>query len=678
MGFERDSKHCTFFTQYVGVATLAWGQNTANGDMKQNLHWNVSGIPPEARDLARAAASKEGLTVGDWLTRRILAERAAGGQAGTAEPEASPDAEPKAEVKPLGPRLVRLENEPDPIARRVDEALRFLSKRIEVSESEAQRTLGAIAAEIQAASRGQAEAFARFSDRIERVEKNSDTAALRDALRGLHQGVSKLADQIAKTTADSAGQVAVLATSVEAMVVKIASVRDESVRLERVIEEQLNALGERVKQMEERVQVAPVAQQVLETRIDDAEIRLREALSQHVAAAEREFGTITARLNEAEQSRGQGHIQETLATLNRRFESSERRSKEALATLQSGLSEVTARISRLESPAANDADANAPVVQAAESTVPTPLRDLRTAPTEDEDEDEAAPAETAGPREYLAQTRRAAQAAADPTTVSVWHVPGATTRTRERSRVARIATQAFFLLLLMCTGFLLMQYFGPQPDRIDGASSAEMRQLAAKANEGIAGAELLLGLKYADGDGIEADNAEAARWLQQAAQKGVALAQYRLGTLYEKGLGVPADTKIAAEWYAKAAELGNVKAMHNLAVSYANGNGRESNYTEAAKWFRAAAERGLADSQFNLAVLHERGLGVPASLTEAYRWYLIAAAQGDSESSTRVEALLSQLPAVDRDAADKAAEAFKPMSPDAAANEPPQLAEVLN
>ena len=65
------------------------------------------------------------------------------------------------------------------------------------------------------------------------------------------------------------------------------------------------------------------------------------------------------------------------------------------------------------------------------------------------------------------------------------------------------------------------------------------------------------------------------------------------------------------------------------------------------------------------------------SLTEAYRWYSIAAAQGDSESSTRVEALLSQIPAADRDTADKAAEAFKPVPAEAAANEPPQLSEVL-
>ena len=663
--------------------------------MKQTLHWNVSGIPPEARDLARAAASKEGLTVGDWLTRRILAERgpeAAPEDTAKPEGEARPDAAPpeaKADVKTMGPRLVRLENEPDPTVRRVEESLRFLTKRIDVGEraqTEAQRTLAAVATEIQAASLKQAEAFMRFADRIERVEKNSDVAPLRDALRGLHQGVSVLTDQIAKTSSDSAGQVAVLASSVEAMAVKVASVRDESVRLERVIEEQLNALSERVKQMEARVQAAPAAQQVLETRIDAAEIRMREALSQHAATIERDFTTINARLDEAEQSRGQGHIQETIATLNRRFETSERRNKDALGTLQSGLTEATSRINRLELPTSNESALRAAKPSAPAESVPV-ARDLcEPAPSEVEDEDDAPHTDAAGPLEYLAQTRRAAHAVTDPTTVNLWQGTSLTGRTPQGSRLARIVTQGFFLLLVMCIGFLLMQYFGPQPDSGSGRSifgaaatplNTEVQDLTAKANQGVANAELLLGLKYADGDGIEANDSEAAKWLGRAAQKGSALAEYRLGTLYEKGLGVPPDMKIAADWYAKAAELGNVKAMHNLAVAYANGNGRETNYTEAARWFLSAAQRGLADSQFNLAVLHERGLGVRTSLTEAYRWYSIAAAQGDMESSTRVEALLSQIPAADRDTADKAAEAFRPVPAEATANEPPQLSEVL-
>ena len=654
--------------------------------MKQTLHWNVSGIPPEARDVARAAATKEGLTVGDWLTKRILAESGASEPAATPNDPASAPSEPKAEVKPIGPRLVRLEGEPDSTSRRFEESLRILTKRIELSEwtqSEAQRVLNTVAAEIQTASRDQGEAFKRFAERIDLAEKNSDTAPLRDAVRGLHQGVARLTEQIGKTTVESANQVAILASSVESMALKIASVRDESVRLEHVIEERLSALSERVKQMDDAVQSAPRSQQVLETLIDDAEARMREALSQHAAGVERDMGAIANRLGEVEQARSQGLIQETIATLNRKFETSERRSKEVFASLQAGLSDATDRIATLEQPVARDsqpAPQESPAREV-EVSAPAPI-DLRTpAPVEPEATDDAKP-DLSAAREYLAQARRAAQAAADPATANTWLSP-ALGRARERSRVARTLTQVFFLVLVMCTGFLLMQYFGPKPEADAVVTSAlttpELPDLEAKANQGVAGAELLLGLRYADGgDGIDANPGEAAKWLEKAAQQGSAIAQYRLGTLYEKGLGIGADPKVAADWYTKAAELGNVKAMHNLAVAYANGNGRETNYGEAARWFRAAADHGLTDSQFNLAVLYERGLGVETSLADAYRWYAIAAAQGDGESETRVEALLSQIRAADRATADKGVEGFKSAPSDAAANEAPALSQVLN
>src|SRR3569833_787050 len=40
--------------------------------LRVEFPWNVAGIPPEAREAARAAARREGLSVGEWLTRRIL------------------------------------------------------------------------------------------------------------------------------------------------------------------------------------------------------------------------------------------------------------------------------------------------------------------------------------------------------------------------------------------------------------------------------------------------------------------------------------------------------------------------------------------------------------------------------------------------------------------------------
>jgi localization factor PodJL len=210
------------------------------------------------------------------------------------------------------------------------------------------------------------------------------------------------------------------------------------------------------------------------------------------------------------------------------------------------------------------------------------------------------------------------------------------------------------------------------------ATTAPIDKLTALATSGNAKAELVVGLKYLDGDGVAVSETDAAKWLERAAEAGLPVAQYRLGTMYERGRGVAADAVKSVHWYTLAAQAGNRKAMHNLAVAYASGTGVPKNLAEAARWFSKAAALGLSDSQFNLAVLYERGLGVPQSLLDAYKWYAIAAAAGDAESKSRIDALGTQLSADDRAAAQHSADAFhaQPLNPKA--NVAPQLSEITN
>jgi localization factor PodJL len=205
------------------------------------------------------------------------------------------------------------------------------------------------------------------------------------------------------------------------------------------------------------------------------------------------------------------------------------------------------------------------------------------------------------------------------------------------------------------------------------ASATGVSRLISQANSGDAKSALALGLKYANGDGVALNDAEALRWLQKAAEAGQPVAQYRLGTFFEKGRAVGADQDKAMHWYGEAAKNGNRKAMHALGVANANGTGGKKNFPEAVRWFKAASELGLTDSQFNLAVLYERGLGVQASLSEAYKWYAIAAAAGDSESKTRIGALATQISAAERVAADRVAKDYKPQPVNVAANDGPPL-----
>lgn len=191
----------------------------------------------------------------------------------------------------------------------------------------------------------------------------------------------------------------------------------------------------------------------------------------------------------------------------------------------------------------------------------------------------------------------------------------------------------------------------------EAVGNAALRDAALKGNPGAA---FEIGLRYAEGKGVQVNFDEAAKWYERAAQGDIVPAMFRLGTLYEKGLGVPKDANIAGRYYRQAAERGNAKAMHNLAVLEADGGGKTPNYKNASEWFRKAAERGVADSQFNLAILYARGIGVEQNLAESYKWFSLAAAQGDADSGRKRDDIAKRLDAQSLAAAKLAIQTFTP------------------
>ena len=120
-------------------------------------------------------------------------------------------------------------------------------------------------------------------------------------------------------------------------------------------------------------------------------------------------------------------------------------------------------------------------------------------------------------------------------------------------------------------------------------------ELRAKAEQGNANAQVILGLKYDTGEGVPQDDAEAVRWWRLAADQGVAEAQYNLGVRYATGRGVPQDDAEAVRWYRLAADQGFASAQYTLGLMYANGEGVPQDDAEAVRWYRLAADQGVAE-----------------------------------------------------------------------------------
>ena len=150
------------------------------------------------------------------------------------------------------------------------------------------------------------------------------------------------------------------------------------------------------------------------------------------------------------------------------------------------------------------------------------------------------------------------------------------------------------------------------------------------AEQGHVGAQANLGVCYAAGEGVEEDAAEAVKWYRKAAEQGHADAQFDLGMCYAEGEGVEEDAAEAVAWFRKAAEQGHADAQSNLGVCYINGEGVEEDAAEAFKWFRKAAEQGHETAQLNLGMCYYSGNGVGKDLAEAIKWFAKAAEQGNA------------------------------------------------
>ncbi len=834
--------------------------------MKHTLPWNVTGIPPEAREVARSAAHREGIAVGEWLTRRILSEgaRVENGRAkSTVEAPEDPappyrygrEEEVSRERDDLAEKFARSEAETDGAFRRIDDAMRTVARRLELNErtqTEAHRAMSSAAAEINAAARDQAQAFQHLTTRIDSVERQTDTAALRDAVRALHQGLSRLTDQMAKTANESTDQIGTIAADIQELAGRIANAREESQRLglsaedrfagfdERLketeqriasslaLEERLNRAEEsiasnsasqeiltrleaRLKQIEESIASSSASDGLearLEARLSFAEERTQEALERHFASMGRNLEDLASRLEKTEgRDDSDTGIQDALRSLGARIEAAEKKNREMLADLEANLDMATKRIETIENAkplsgplaplppeeavAGSQLDLppfpESPLIEAEDHPASGDVEYFSQAASEPTEAFASElPPDHASPENYLAHARRAAQVAAesevDRGKRAKYRIPfpgeaelaisgaGELKKTRRSSQPYAFAA---LVLLLVVSGYQItrnvfresqvvaLQLGRPAapdaptttspaatekasgasdlaastipaetpgegsvaaidaplpagspaasasaiasvpaqqtnkapssgtPTPVQTAASAAAQQtpaslaldagasgvsrLISRANSGDAKAALALGLKYANGDGVALNDAEALRWLQKAAEGGEPVAQYRLGTFFEKGRAVDADQDKAMHWYGEAAKNGNRKAMHALGVANANGTSGKKNFPDAVRWFKAAAELGLTDSEFNLAVLYERGLGVQTSLSEAYKWYAIAAAAGDSESKTRVGALATQISATERAAADRVAKDYKPQPMNVAANDGPPL-----
>jgi localization factor PodJL len=328
--------------------------------MRAELPWNVAGIPPEAREAARAAARREGLSVGEWLTRRILRSfsgmeeelahmpfenRAPAGAAldswGLPQSAAS-----RRDTEEMMARVGRSESESNDAWRRIEDQLRGLARRLDSSErnhGESNRVLSRTAQEMNIAAREQAQAFDQLgmsvialNERLERLERTAAHDGIKDAVKALHQGLSRLADQITATANNSASQVVTLTTNLEQLAGRVGQARVESEEANRALEARIDdtayAVGTRLETIDRS----------LDTRLSTVDTRFSSVdtrLSSVESTADARFSGMDTRLSSVE-----SNVDARFSGMDTRLSSIESNVDARFSSVDTGLSSIESNV----------------------------------------------------------------------------------------------------------------------------------------------------------------------------------------------------------------------------------------------------------------------------------------------------------------------------------------------
>jgi uncharacterized protein len=114
-----------------------------------------------------------------------------------------------------------------------------------------------------------------------------------------------------------------------------------------------------------------------------------------------------------------------------------------------------------------------------------------------------------------------------------------------------------------------------------------------RADQGDAEAQLAMGHRYAQGDGVIKNEKEAARWYELAAKQGLSEAQYQYGLALLEGRGVVQDYQAAFRLIEKPALKGHANAQYSLGELYRYGTGTSVDKARAYLWFNLAAAQGI-------------------------------------------------------------------------------------
>lgn len=332
--------------------------------MRSGVPWSVKGIEPEAREAAKQAARRAGVTLGAWLNQVIMEggtdEVTSPSQNASAFGETQVNARPESRQHVAMPEMTSPERIAIDMAP-VTEAMRDIVSRVEQSERRNQEL-----------ARRMEQTVNVLSERLEETERNMDHSSSDvRTLDPLERKIQQLSERLEAAEAarksggtrragDESAQMQTLEKAVSAVVDHLETAERRTDDSLAEIRRTLSSIAERVDEREQQ--------------------EAREEAEARAHAAEEQMKLMAARLEKMEQSVsnvGGSAVDAALKAIAERDDAE--RSKSTITNLQSQLSEITQRLAHAE----QRTDATLKTFEATVSNIAKRLEDMDTHRSQD-------------------------------------------------------------------------------------------------------------------------------------------------------------------------------------------------------------------------------------------------------------------------------------------------------
>ncbi|CAB4423528.1 unnamed protein product [Rhizophagus irregularis] len=128
--------------------------------------------------------------------------------------------------------------------------------------------------------------------------------------------------------------------------------------------------------------------------------------------------------------------------------------------------------------------------------------------------------------------------------------------------------------------------------------------------------EVVIGIFYKRGFGVEKSEKESFDRFKNASQKGDINSHYELGECFYNGTGTKKDFDKAFEYYKFAADKGLNIALFTLAKYYYNSN----EYAKSIDYYEKSANKDFVPSQYYVAKFYNNGYGKKMSIKKGLKW----------------------------------------------------------